>query len=85
MTRYHMPKPAGIMLAIKPIIHRCWSIEPCSGGWIGRTVGIAEPFDAITEVGELRLVLKALTGRDGARRGLPIVVTSEHHETEAAA
>jgi hypothetical protein len=85
MNGLHKPKQPGILLTVHPVIHRCWKVEPCPGGWMGRTVGISEPHDATTEVGELRLVLKALTWPNGPRRGLPIVVTSEPHAREVAA
>jgi hypothetical protein len=84
MTPYRIPKRKCIIIPFPRPAVRCWAVEPVVGGWQGRTVGISEPADAVTEVGNLRLVLYVLRS-GGIRRGLPIVVTSESESGEVAA
>jgi hypothetical protein len=85
MKRYRpWVKGPAIIIPFPRPVSRCWVVEPVAGGWQGRTVGISEPADAVTEVGELRLVMHALSARCN-RRGLPIVVASEPGSREVAA
>lgn len=74
MTRFHFPtrQCAIIPFPNRPV--RSWLVHPCPGGWMGRTIGIPEPDDAITAVGSLALVFDALQTSRQVRRGLPIVV-----------
>ena len=85
MKRNRLPKRTAMIspFPVPPV--RYWLIFPVLGGWQGRTVGIPEPDDASTEIGELRQVMAALTWPRAVRRGLPIVVSYQSYSGEVAA